>query len=163
MITINSACVNLIKSFEGLELKPYHGAADRPDVFTIGYGTIKYPPYYMRGKLVALTDPPITEAQAEDFLKYEITQKSIAVDLLLRDDLNANQFGALISFAYNLGENNLKNSTLRAKVNKNPGDKTIRTEFMKWVYANGKIVAGLKRRRAAEADLYFQDPSVPSA
>jgi len=159
MITINAACVSLIKSFEGLVLKPYHGAADRPDVFTIGYGTIKYPPYYLRGKLVALTDPPITEVQAEDFLRYEITQKSVAIDLLLRDDLNANQFGALISFAYNLGEYNLKISTLRAKVNKNPMDKTIRDEFLRWVNANGKVVAGLKRRRAAEADLYFLKPT----
>lgn len=155
MITINAACISLIKSFEGLVLKPYHGAADRPDVFTIGYGTIKYPPYYMRGKQVALTDPPISEALAEDFLRYEVTQKSIAVDLLLRDDLNANQFGALISFAYNLGEYALKISTLRVKVNKNPTDETIRAEFMKWIHANGKVVAGLKRRRAAEADLYF--------
>ena len=156
MITINNACISLIKSFEGLVLKPYHGAADRPDVFTIGYGTIKYPPYYMRGKQVALTDPAITEVQAEDFLRYEVTQKSTAIDLLLRDDLNANRFGALISFAYNLGEGALKMSTLRVKVNKNPKDKTIRNEFMKWVHANGKVVAGLKRRRAAEADLYFQ-------
>ncbi|HTH57194.1 MAG TPA: lysozyme [Cyclobacteriaceae bacterium] len=155
MITVNSVCVNLIKSFEGLELKPYHGAADRPDVFTIGYGTIKYPPYYLKGKQVALSDPSITETQAEDFLTYEIKQKAAAIDLLLRDDLKDNQFGALISFAYNLGEYNLKTSTLRVKVNKNPLDKTIRNEFLKWVHANGKVVAGLKRRRAAEADLYF--------
>jgi lysozyme len=155
MITINTACISLIKNFEGLVLKPYHGEADRQDVFTIGYGTIKYPPYYLQGKLVAFTDPPITEALAEDFLKYEVTQKSVAVDLLLRDDLTPNQFGALISFTYNLGEYALKTSTLRLKVNKNPQDKTIRGEFMKWVHANGKVVAGLKKRRAAEADLYF--------
>ncbi len=155
MITINDTCINLIKSFEGLVLNPYHGATDRPDIFTIGYGTIQYPPYYMRGKKVALTDPVITEAQAADFLKYYVTQKSTAIDPLLRDDLSPNRFGALISFAYNVGEYNLKISTLRIKVNKNPNDKTIRDEFMKWVHANGKIVAGLKRRRAAEADLYF--------
>src|SRR5579859_665406 len=75
MITINDNCIHLIKSFEGLMLKPYHCAADRPDVFTIGYGTIKYPPYFRRGKIVALTDSAITEAQAENFLHYEVTQK----------------------------------------------------------------------------------------
>jgi lysozyme len=156
MITINSNCINLIKSFEGLVLHPYHGAADRPEIFTIGYGTIKYPPYYMRGKMVALTDPPITEAQAENFLHYEISQKSVAIDLLLRDDLSANQFGALGSFAYNLGDMALKQSTLRMKVNKNPVDPTIRDEFMRWVHSNGAVVEGLIRRRKAEADLYFQ-------
>ena len=156
MITINSNCINLIKSFEGLILHPYHGAADRPEIFTIGYGTIKYPPYYLRGKMVALTDPPITEAQAENFLHYEVSQKSTAIDLLLRDDLSANQFGALVSFAYNLGDTALKQSTLRMKVNKNPVDPTIRDEFMRWVHSNGAVVEGLIRRRKAEADLYFQ-------
>jgi len=156
MITINSNCINLIKNFEGLVLHPYHGAADRPEIFTIGYGTIKYPPYYLRGKMVALTDPPITEAQAENFLHYEVSQKSATIDLLLRDDLSSNQFGALVSFAYNLGDTALKQSTLRMKVNKNPVDPTIRDEFMRWVHSNGAVVEGLIRRRKAEADLYFQ-------
>lgn len=155
MITINDNCVNLIKKFEGLSLKPYHGAADRPDVFTIGYGTIQYPPDYLRGKRVELSDPEITEQQALAFLKYEITEKSKAVDILLRDDLAPNQFGALISFAYNLGDGALKGSTLRAKVNGNPADASIRDEFMKWVHSNGHIVQGLINRRQAEADLYF--------
>ncbi len=157
MITINDNCIRLIKSFEGLVLHPYHGEADRPDIFTIGYGTIQYPPYYENGKRVALTDPPITEMQAEDFLRYEVTQKSKGIDPLLRDDLSANQFGALISFAYNLGEGALKQSTLRLKVNRNPQDPTIRDEFMKWVHSNGKRQPGLVRRRKAEADLYFSE------
>lgn len=157
MITINDRCIDLIKSFEGLSLTPYHGAADKPEVFTIGYGTIQYPPHYLRGKRVALTDPPITEAQALDFLRYEVNQKSQTVDILLRDDLTGNQFGALISFTYNLGEGSLKQSTLRLKVNANPNDPTIRNEFMKWVHSNGKEVEGLKRRRRAEADLYFEN------
>lgn len=155
MITVNTNCINLIKKFEGLELKPYHGAADRPNVFTIGYGTIQYPPTYMSGKAVALSDPAITEQQATDFLTYEVTQKAQQIDLLLRDDLTPNQFGALISFAYNLGAGSLKQSTLRAKVNANPKDPSIKDEFLKWVYANGQKVQGLVTRRTAEANLYF--------
>ncbi|GHN01051.1 hypothetical protein WSM22_25400 [Cytophagales bacterium WSM2-2] len=155
MITINDKCIDLVKSFEGLVLHVYHGAADRPDVFTIGYGTIQYPPDYMRGKRVAMGDPDITEAQATSFLKYEVNQKSAAIDPLLRDDLTPNQFGALISFAYNLGDGSLKQSTLRLKVNANPNDPTIRDEFMRWVHSNGQVQEGLVRRRKAEADLYF--------
>lgn len=155
MIIVNKDCIDLIKKFEGLELKPYHGAADRPGVFTIGYGIIQYPPTYMGGKSVALNDPIISEQQATDFLTYEVTQKAQQIDLLLRDDLTPNQFGALISFAYNLGIGSLKQSTLRAKVNANPNDPTIKDEFLKWVYANGKKVSGLVTRRQAEANLYF--------
>lgn len=154
MITVNDACVNLIKSFEGLSLKPYHGVADRPDVFTVGFGSIRYPPYYLRGKPVALNDPPITQEQAIDFLKYEITQKSIAIDPLLRDDLTPNQFAALLSFAYNLGEGALKMSTLRSKVNNNPKDPSIKDEFVKWIISNGQKQFGLLRRRLAEWNLY---------
>ncbi len=148
---VNDACVNLIKSFEGLSLKAYHGAADKPGIDTIGYGSIRYPD----GRPVKVGDPDITNEQAVSMLKYEIEQKVKAIDPLLRDDLTPNQFAALISFAYNLGEGALKTSTLRKKVNANPNDKSIRAEFMKWVYANGKQVKGLIRRRAAEADLYF--------
>ena len=156
MITINTNCLNLIKSFEGLSLTPYYGKTDRADVFTIGYGTIQYPPYYMRGKQVALSDPKITEAQATDFLMWEVQKKSQEIDLMLRDDLTGNQFGALISFAYNLGVGSLQMSTLRKKVNAKPADKSIRAEFAKWVYANGVVVKGLQRRRGEEADLYFK-------
>lgn len=155
MIIVNDACVKLIKSFEGLVLKPYHGAADKPGIDTVGYGSIQYPPDYMNGKMVKVGDPVITEAQAESFLKFEISQKIKAIDPLLRDDLTPNQFAALISFAYNLGDGALKQSTLRLKVNTNPHDPTIRDEFAKWVNSNGKKVAGLVRRRQAEADLYF--------
>ena len=156
MIKINDKCVELIKSFEGLFLKPYHGVHDRPGIDTIGYGTIQYPPTYRNGNMVKITDPAITEAQATEFLKYEIMKKLKGVDLLIRDDLNENQFGALVSFTYNLGEGALKNSYLRVRVNKNPNDKMIRDEFMKWTCSNGKCgIKGLVRRRKAEADMYF--------
>lgn len=155
MITVNDKCIALIKEFEGLMLKAYHGAADKPGIFTIGYGTIRYPPSYLGGKKVELSDPPITEVQAVAFLRHEVEKKAAFIDDLLRDDLTGNQFAALISFAYNLGEGALKQSTLRAKVNKNPRDATIRDEFGRWTRANGVIVKGLVRRRAAEADLYF--------
>jgi lysozyme len=78
------------------------------------------------------------------------------VDSYCRDDINQNQFDALVSFAYNLGPGNLKSSTLLKKVNANPEDESIRLEFMKWVKAGGKTLKGLVRRREAEANLYFK-------
>jgi len=155
MIIVNDACIKLIKSFEGLELKAYHGAADKPGIDTIGYGSIQYPPDYLHGKMVKVGDPNITEAQAENFLKYEIAQKTKAIDPLLRDDLTPNQFAALISFAFNLGDVALKQSTLRIKVNANPHDPTIHDEFYRWIHSNGAVIPGLIRRRHAEAELYF--------
>lgn len=156
MIIINDACIDLIKEFEGLSLKAYHDKIDPPGVDTIGYGTIIYPPTYLGGKRVKVGDPDITEAQALAFLKWEVEAKTKWVDILIRDDLTANQFGGLVSFAYNLGEGALKGSTLRKKVNADPNDPTIMLEFLKWDMANGAHISGLKRRRQSEANLYFK-------
>lgn len=155
MVVVNDACIDLIKSKEGLSLIAYHDSIDRADVDTIGYGCIKYPPCYLNGKQVKVGDPDITELQAINFLDYEVNLKAKLIDPYLRTDLTPNQFAALTSFSYNLGENSLKISTLRKKVNINPLDPTIRQEFCKWIYADGKKVSGLLIRRNAEADLYF--------
>jgi lysozyme len=148
MIIVNQKCIDIIKSFEGLFLKPYLCPAN---VATIGYGTIRYP----NGTKVRITDVAITEAKAMEYLMFEINQKSRAIDPMLREDLTGNQFAALISFAYNLGEGALRKSTLLKVVNATPLSPQIRTEFQKWVYADGKKLNGLLRRRNAEADLYF--------
>jgi len=70
--------------------------------------------------------------------------------------ITPNQFGALVSFAYNCGVVNLQKSTLLKKVIANHNDPSIRAEFMKWNKANSKVLAGLARRREAEANLYFK-------
>lgn len=154
MITINKECIDLIKAFESCSLEPYHGQADRQEVFTIGYGTIKYPDYYMNGKMVSMSDSPITKEMAEQFLNTEVMRVANVIDIQLRDDLTPNQFAALISFSYNLGPEALRGSTLRRKLNTNPSDPTIKDEFLKWVHSDGKVWPGLVRRRMAESDLY---------
>jgi lysozyme len=140
--------INLIKKWEGLSLKPYLCPAGVP---TIGYGAT----YYQGGIKVKLTDLPITEKEAEEMLVAMIIPFAQAVDSYTTDKVNQNQFDALVSFAYNVGTNALKNSTLLGIVNKNPNDSKIRTQFMRWVRSNGKILKGLQSRRQEEADLYF--------
>ena len=140
--------IELIKAFEGFRSKPYKCPAGIP---TIGYGATFYP----GGKKVTMADAPITEEQGTELLQSMLVNFEKYVDSYCRDDINQNQFDALVSFAYNLGPANLKSSTLLKKVNANPEDKTIRVEFMKWVKAGGKTLQGLVKRRTAEADLYF--------
>jgi lysozyme len=78
------------------------------------------------------------------------------VSRYVKSKINSNQFSALVSFAFNLGVGNLAKSTLLKLVNKNPSDPAINLEFMKWNKANGKVLAGLTRRRQAESELYFK-------
>jgi lysozyme len=139
--------ISLIKQFEGFSAKPYicSGGAK-----TIGYGAT----YYPNGLRVTMSDKAITEGQASTMLMNMLKTYEKSVDSFCRDDINQNQFDALVAFAYNVGINALKNSTLLKKVNKNPQDVTIRNEFLKWNKANGRALKGLTNRRIAEANLY---------
>lgn len=149
-------CYNLIKQFEGCRLKAYK---DSVGVLTIGYGTTFYPD----GTSVKEGDS-ITLDRAEFLLKWQVLEKSGGVDALVNkpfekdrfERVNQNQFDALVSFAYNLGIGALKKSTLLKKVLANPNDKSIEQEFLKWNKAAGKELAGLTKRRQAEADLYLK-------
>ncbi len=99
-----------------------------------------------------------TEAQAEMALREDLVERESMVDSL-RLPLNQNQFDALVSFTYNVGFDNLKESMLLRKAKIDVNDVTIRNEFAKWNKAriDGvlKPLPGLTRRRKAEADLYF--------
>lgn len=145
----SSEGLNLIKSFEGFSAKAYKCPAG---VWTIGYGTTRYP----NGTKVAEGDKAITENDAMHYLKNDVAKFELYIDSYCVDTITQRQFDALVSFCYNLGPTNLKSSTLLKKVNKNPNDSTIRAEFLKWNKADGKALAGLTRRRTAEADLYFK-------
>jgi lysozyme len=145
---IGTKGLDLIKSFEGLKLKPYLCPAKVP---TVGYGST----FYENDKKVKLTDPSITEQRASELLLDSLKGFERYVDSYCRDDINQNQFDALVSFCYNLGPANLKSSTLLKKANVNPNDPTIAQEFLKWNKAGGKALKGLTKRRQAESDLYF--------
>lgn len=139
----NSLGIDLIKSFESLKLDAYLCPAS---VWTIGYGHTKG---------VEKGDT-ITEAEAIQFLKDDLHGFEVGVSTLVKTNLNENQFSALVSFAYNCGIKNLKNSTLLKKVNINPNDISIEKEFLRWTRARGVVLGGLVRRRKAEAKLYFK-------
>jgi lysozyme len=145
---LNKAGADLIKSFEGLKLTAYKCSAKKD---TIGYGNT----FYEDGSPVKPGDK-ITKERADSLFELISDDFAKKVVPLVKSQVNENQFGALVSFAYNAGIGNLKSSTLLKKVNANPSDASIRLEFMKWDKAGGKQLAGLTRRRKAEADLYFK-------
>lgn len=153
---LNEEGYKLIMSFEGLSLKPYLCSAKVP---TIGYGNTFYP----NGKKVTMRDKLITKEYAIEIFKFIADMFAKDVNSLIKTTVTQNQFNALVSFAYNLGSDidadeipeGLGDSTLLKKVNKNPNDLTIMTEFLKWNKAKGQVVNGLTNRRKLEAKLYF--------
>ena len=132
--------IDLIKHFEGCELKAYKCPAG---VWTIGYGHIKG---VQEGDV-------ITEQQADEMLVEELHEYENYVNTLVDVPLNQNQYDALVSWVYNLGGGNLKASTLLKVLNS--GDYSgVPAQIMRWNKAGGKVLEGLTRRRQAEADLF---------
>ena len=109
----------------------------------------------------------VTEAEGMAMFRKEIAKFEEAVDRLVAVDLSQNEFDALVSFAYNVGSGALAKSTLLKKLNKGDFDGAAR-EFLKWNKGGGKVLPGLVRRRAAEAELFLTpvgstEPAMPQA
>ena len=139
---ISNPGLALIEGFEGYEADWYN---DVVGVRTIGYGwTGKLPDGYIA---------PLSKAQARSLLRETVGSYEECVRKSVEVGINQNQFDAMVSFTYNLGCANLKSSTLLKKVNK--GDFAGATkEFPRWNKAGVRVLAGLTRRRKAEADLF---------
>jgi len=142
----------LLEEFEDCRLLAY---LDSGGVWTIGIGTVRYPPWHFEGRRVKQGDV-CTRAQAVDFLRFDLDRIERGVDLLTIDGLWPYQFDALVSLAYNIGEVAYKGSTVRRLVNGNDLDPNIRSAFMMWHKDNGVPVKGLWNRRHREADHYFR-------
>lgn len=137
----NEAGVDLIKKAEGLRLESYLCPAG---VWTIGYGHTKD----------VLPASKVTEHQANAILDVDLDKFERRV-AQLAPGANENEFAAMVSFAFNLGEAALQRSTLLKKFL--AGDKPgAAAEFMKWTYAAGKVLPGLVKRRAAERSLFLK-------
>lgn len=133
----------LIRSFEGLRLTAYQCPSG---IWTIGYGHTDGVTKY----------DTITKQEAEYLLGEDI--RLVANFISNYDlDLRQFQFDALISFVFNIGNRAFASSTILAKIKANPNDPTIRDEFRRWIYSNGVVLEGLKRRREEEIRYYFNE------
>ena len=135
----------LIKCFEGFAPGIYVCPGGWP---TIGYGHV------VRDDERERFADGIDEAVAEDLLCRDVETAERAVLRLIRVPLEDGPFDALVSFAFNLGGGALQRSTLRRKVNREE-HVAVPAEFRRWVWAGGRKLKGLVRRREAEAGLYM--------
>ena len=135
----------MIKDLEGVRLESYDDGAG---IWTIGVG-------HTGG---VKPGQRCTEADAEKWLKEDLAVAERSVDEVADAvPLRQCQYDALVSFVFNIGGTAFRNSTLRRKVLANPDDPSIRGEFVRWIYAGGRELDGLVKRRKAEADMYFSE------
>lgn len=139
--------LNLIKQFEGFSSTPYLCPAKIP---TIGGGST----YYEDGTKVTLKDKPITEERATELLEYIVNKDFVSnINKVVKVPLNQNQFDALVSFAYNIGNGNFNSSTLLRWLNQG-NYKEASMQLLRWNKSKGMPLAGLTKRRKAEKVLF---------
>jgi lysozyme len=144
MRKVSDEGLNPIKRFEGFSETVYICPAGYP---TIGYGHVVF------GHEVESFAEGILEEQATDLLRQDVAIAEYAVVRHINVPLSDGQFDALVSFTFNLGSGALQRSTLRRKLNRQEYTSAAR-EFSRWVWAGGKKLKGLVRRRQAEAELF---------
>ena len=146
LMSVSNKGVDLICEFEGEQLIAYD---DGVGIWTIGFGTIKYP----NGVRVKKGDTCTLE-QAKEYMRHDLIEFEHTVNISVKVPLNQNQFDALVSLAYNIGSNAFKSSTLVKKLN--TGDyQGAADQFNVWVNAGGKRMQGLVNRRDREKLLFL--------
>lgn len=145
-----------MKGYEGFGKYLYY---DSGGVATIGYGITQSQPDIFN-KLVAAQ--PVSEEMAAKEA-YEIKVKNYGKPIVDRlKELGCNrqsQFDALVDLAYNAGPGRvLGDNILTEAIKRNPNDEGyIRPIWENFIVSDalGNVLEGLKARRRAECDIYF--------
>lgn len=125
-------------------------------VWTIGWGSTMAGD----GRPVTRDTAPITPEQGAALFQRDLQRFALALARMVRVPVNDNQFGALLSFVFNLGPGRLQSSTLLRRLN--GGDyEGAANEFPKWVNGGGRRLPGLVARRAEERALFLAPPPQP--
>lgn len=156
----------LLQVMEGCRLKAYHGAADRPGIWTIGIGHV------ITGHEIdthgielfkthqMMPDVTITQEQADLLFEKDYNKAKQGVLMRLNKEkasqLTENQLGALISLSFNIGLGGFSESRIRQEIN-NGNIKGAAEYFKSWTTSDGERQKALVRRRAAEKALYLED------
>jgi lysozyme len=157
-MNINEAGLKLIKHYEGCKLRPYLCPAN---LWTVGYGALLYPDQ-VKLKLADRRNYPLqakdnrqwSQEEVDKLLKHDLVRFERGVTLYVTVPLRPNEFSALVSFAYNLGNGILQRSTVRSALLR--GDKEQAMEsLVKYCRAGGKILKGLQNRRLDERKLFL--------
>lgn len=137
--------VAFVKAWEGLKLQA-SGDPLVPGVRDIGYGHKLMPD----SKLLE-----VTEAEADGMLRLDLDGHLWDLDQHIHVTLAQHEQDALLSLAFNVGVEAVRNSTLLHRINSNRFEQAA-DEFPRWCRAGGRIVEGLKKRRQAERAMFLE-------
>ena len=155
---LDKKVLDMIIHHEGCKLRPYQCPAL---LWTVGVGHVIDPNHarvpLAERKALAIPsgwDRVLTMGEVDEILAKDLARFESGVQRLCPSGLTPGRFGALVSFAFNVGLGNLQNSTLRMKHNRGEFEDAAE-EFLKWNKAGGKELKGLTNRRKDEKALYL--------
>lgn len=135
----------VLEYFEGRRNDAYPDPATGGDPWTIGVGHTGSEVF----KGLVWTDELVNKVLSADLAKFEAGVETMTEHA----DLTQGQFDALVLISFNCGQAAIANSTLNRKLCR--GDVAgAAAEFQRWDKADGKSMKGLRRRRAAERELF---------
>lgn len=157
---VGAAGKALFREWEGLELEEYLDSGGAP---TIGIGHLLTRSERLSGKIILQGQSVryrngLTVEQCLDLLDQDLAPAERAVNAGVRVALNQNQFDALVSFTFNVGDSAFANSTLLKELNAGHYDQ-VPVQLRRWVKDNGKVVKGLIKRREKEIELWNRAPA----
>ena len=140
---VSDDLIEKIKQFEGYRAKAYKCAAGR---WTCGHGHTK-----------GVTARTVCDkAKALAWLRSDLEPIENFLSAIPEVCKTQGRFDACADFCFNLGVNAFKGSTLLKQIQKKSSVSTIQAEFLKWVYAGGKPLEGLKNRRRWESQRWVE-------
>ena len=145
LMTIDKEGIEFIKKFEGCKLTAYKPVSSEK-YWTIGFG------HYGKDVTQGMT---ITMERAEQLFRDDIKPIERSIHKLGKC-LTQGEYNTLVSWIYNLGNGNFDSSTLKKKILAEAEDEEITDQIVRWIYAGGKPLLGLKRRRVAEANMWLE-------
>lgn len=145
--------INLIKTFEGCHLNSYPDPLTKGPPITIGWGSTKD----FDGTPFKL-GRTITQKYADTLLDFDLKNRFLPSlsKIPYWGEMNDNQRGALLSFAYNLGAGFYGSSNFNTitKVLKNKQWDDVPDALYLYRNPGTRVEAGLARRRTAEGQLW---------
>jgi len=157
---IDHKVIEMIKHHEGVKQKPYQCPAL---LWTVGVGHV-IDPNHIKVPIAERKALPIPDGwnrtlsmgEVDEILAQDLQRFESGVRRLCPDGLTSGRFGALVSFAFNVGLGNLQRSTLRMKHNRGEYEDAAEA-FLDWTKAGGKVLKGLVSRRNDERALYLSN------
>lgn len=142
---ISERGINFIKSEEGERLTAYQ---DIVGIWTIGVGHTGYVDNKPVSKGMKISQDKSRELLLKDLRRFEKT-----INDSVKVPLKQNQYDALVSLAFNIGEGAFARSTLVRKLNA-LDYQGASVQFLVWKNAGGRVSKGLLNRRKREKGMF---------